>query len=302
MRVGPGGWSLGLVLLVACGGGQVATRPAKQQPAQVARPATESSAATTNAVVAQPSACPAGAAAPAPAAGTAPTAAEPAAPATASAAAPAPAPAADCVALAPVPPRSSVSIRGVHGTLNLDDIHQTMEGRGPALSACIQAGRKRIRWVSGAIKFAFKVDPEGHATEVRAVESDLGHHELEQCLTTVVTETQFPPPAGRTLTRDFNWDLSVDPAYGLPEPMDAARLDKLLEKKAKDVYKECELPRARNGFQVTAYVNPQGKITSLGAIHTKGKTVEELPCVIEQLQAWRLPRVKKRSKVSFLLK
>jgi hypothetical protein len=30
--------------------------------------------------------------------------------------------------------------------------------------------------------------------------------------------------------------------------------------------------------------------------------VEQLGCVLEQLQAWRLPRVKKRSKVSFLLK
>jgi hypothetical protein len=190
----------------------------------------------------------------------------------------------------------------VHGTLNLDDIHQTMEERGPALDACIQQGRRRVRWVSGSIRFAFKVDAEGHPTEVRAVESDLGHHELEVCLTDVLAQTLFPPPAGRTLTRDFNWGLSVDPAYRPPEPMDATRLDKLLEKKAKDVYKECKLPRARNGFQVTAYVSPPGRITSLGAVHARGQTVEQLDCVLEQLLAWRMPKVKKRSKVTFLLK
>jgi hypothetical protein len=291
MRVGRyAGLALVVAMLGACGGGQAAPRAQHPEPAQVRKPATESSASRAPApaaVTAPASATATGAAATAPGT-TAPTGTAAVAPAVQAA----------------TPGRSSVTIKGVHGTLNLDDIHQTMESRSSQLDACIQQGRRRIRWVSGAIKFAFKVDADGHATEVRAVESDLGHHELELCLTTVVTETQFPPPAGRTLTRDFNWGLSVDPAYRAPEPMDAARLDKLLEKKAKDVYKECDLPRARNGFQVTAYVSPPGKITSLGAIHAHGKTVEAeaLDCVLEQLQSWRLPKVKKRSKVSFLLK
>jgi len=195
-------------------------------------------------------------------------------------------------------------VRGLRGTLNHDDVVQTMDAQHGALFGCIEQGRRSARWVAGSIRFAFKVDPEGQPTDVRAVESDIGHHELEGCLTGVLSGTRFPQPAGRMLTRDFFWGMSVEPAYREAEPMDAAELKKLLKKQSREVYKSCQLARRRNRYAVTAYVSPRGKITSLGAVATRGKAKAraKLDCVLEQVASWKLPRVKRRSKVRFELR
>src|SRR5262245_53469583 len=70
----------------------------------------------------------------------------------------------------PPPARPSVTVKGLTGTLNKDDVHQTMDAKQPAFDACIGQSRRGLRWVSGAIRFAFRVDAEGQVQEVHAVE------------------------------------------------------------------------------------------------------------------------------------
>ena len=120
------------------------------------------------------------------------------------------------VAAAPEPAPSpavhpSVRIRGLTGTLNKDDVHQTMEARQPELDACIYESRKRLRLVSGTIRFSFKVAPEGAVEDVHPTESNIGHHALESCILRVLTETVFPKPDGSASAR-FDWGLTVEPA------------------------------------------------------------------------------------------
>lgn len=179
-----------------------------------------------------------------------------------------------------------------------------MDARAPELSACIERGRRSVRWVAGSIRFAFKVDAQGKPVDVRSVESNVGHRELEACLMAVLAQARFPKPAGRMLTRDFSWAMSVDPAYREAEPLDPAALDKLLLKQSKEVYKTCEIKRRRNRYAITAYVGRRGRITSLGAVAIRGRerARDKLECVLDEVQRWRLPKVKRRSKVTFVLK
>jgi hypothetical protein len=202
----------------------------------------------------------------------------------------------------PPPPPSSVKIKGLTGTLNKDDVHQTMEAQQPAFDACIEQGRRSLRYVNGAIRFAFRVDGEGHVEEVHAVESDVGHRELEQCLTAAVAATQFPKPAGRATAR-FTWGLTVYPAStGIDEPVDPKLLEPVLRRKSHDVFKTCKARRSRERFRITAYIARDGRVLSAGAVPFPPRAEDKLDCVLEEVASWRVRKLTRRGKISFDLR
>lgn len=217
-------------------------------------------------------------------------------------AAPLVAPAAPAEPAAPPPPvKSSVRIKGLTGTLNKDDVHQTMEARQPELDACILESRRRIRLVSGTIKFSFKVDAEGRVEDVHPTESNIGHYPLESCVLRVLTETVFPKPDGSASAR-FDWGLTVEPATARsPEPIDPEVLDKVLGEHADEIREECETLR-RERFTVTAYLNRKGRVITAGALAMPASATEKLECVLEGLKKLRMPKQKREAKVTFLLR
>jgi hypothetical protein len=203
---------------------------------------------------------------------------------------------------APPPPRSVVKIKGLTGTLNKDDVHQTMDARQEAFDACIKESRRKLRMVSGAIKFAFKVAADGSVAEVHAVESNIGHRALEACLTSAVAETHFPEPAGRA-TAEFEWGLNVDPATSrVPEEIEAEVLDRVLRKHTDKLLEHCEVRRPKERFAVTAYLTRSGRVTSAGATARPPAAEAKVDCVLAELASLRMPRLKHEAKVRFELR
>jgi hypothetical protein len=199
-------------------------------------------------------------------------------------------------------PLPEVKVRGLTGTLNHDDVHQTMDARQPELDRCIDEVRRQHRWVSGTIKFSFAVDAEGLVEDVHPTASDIGHQALERCLTEVVSQTQFPKPAGRATAR-FDWDMHVDGISSEPaEWLDPKSLRKALAKHARDVFRECKVRRRRQRFAVTAYVGRAGRVLSLGAVPSRPLDHEQLDCVLSAIKSWPLAKPKRRSKVAFTLR
>lgn len=201
----------------------------------------------------------------------------------------------------PPPVTASVRIKGLTGTLNKDDVHQTMEARQSELDACILESRKRIRLVSGTIKFSFKVDVEGRVEDVHPTETNIGHHPLESCILRVLTETVFPKPDGSASAR-FDWGLTVDPATARsPEPLPPETLDKVLDKHGDEIREECET-RRRERFTVTAYLSRKGRVITAGALPEPASAAEKVECVLEGLKKLRMPKPKREAKVTFLLR
>lgn len=206
---------------------------------------------------------------------------------------------------APVPPPApvpaSVRIRGLTGTLNKDDVHQTMEARQNELDACIHESRRRLRLVSGTIKFSFKVDAEGAVEDVHPTESNIGHYTLESCILRVLSETVFPRPDGSASAR-FDWGLTVEPATArAPQPIEPDVLEKVLDKHGSEVREACETKR-RERFTVTAYINRRGKVVSAGALAEPAEAAEKLECVLDGIKGLRMPKQKKDAKVTFVLR
>ena len=262
-------------------------------PAAAPAPAPAPATAGTKPTAAAPTATKPTAAAPgkASASGTAPPSAEAkekaptAVPAAGTSAAPAGAPAAP-----------QVVVKGLTGTLNKDDVHQTMEAQQPAFKACIEQHRRSVRWVSGTMRFAFKVDGAGRVLDARPVQSDVGHRELEQCLTSAVSAVVFPKPAGRARAQ-FAWTVLVDPAGTPPDPLDAKPLASMLRRQRRAIARSCAL-RPRERFALTAYVGAGGKVLNAGGFALR-RGAEKVDCVVEAVGELRLPKVTRRSKVSF---
>jgi hypothetical protein len=201
------------------------------------------------------------------------------------------------------PPASAahVKIKGITGSLNPDDVHQTMESRQSAFDSCIEMSRRSLRWVSGAIRFAFRVDAEGKVQEVHTIESTIGHRTLEACLSSVMAQTQFPKPAGHA-TAQFTWGMSVEPIGAAPKPIEATLLKRVLQKKTREVFETCSVRRRRERFRVTAYIAPGGRVVSAGAVPVPPRAEDKLDCVLEQVASWHMPKLDHSGKVSFELR
>jgi hypothetical protein len=195
-----------------------------------------------------------------------------------------------------------VKVKGLTGTLNPDDVHQTMDARQPAFDACIDMSRRSLRWVSGAIRFAFRVGADGAVEEVHPIESTIGHRVLEECLASAVAETQFPKPAGRA-TAQFDWGMSIEPAKGAPAAQIEPKLmQRVLQRQAPKLFTTCEVRRRRERFQVTAYIAPGGRVLSAGAVPIPPRAAPKVDCVLEQVASWHMPKVDRSGKVSFELR
>jgi hypothetical protein len=194
-----------------------------------------------------------------------------------------------------------VSVSGLKGTLNRDDVHQTMDTRKRALNSCVQQARRGAEFVSGPLQFAFKVDGQGHVIQVRPLGPSIGHFALEQCIVQVLTETQFPSPSGRA-TAEFTWGMNVEGGRGSKLKQARNRgIAASVRKHRRVLWERCEVPR-RARYRVTAYVSSSGQVISAGAVTKPGPYEEKLPCLIEELSKLQLPKQKQLAKVQFDLR
>lgn len=194
-----------------------------------------------------------------------------------------------------------VSVSGLKGTLNRDEVHQTMETRKRELNSCVQHARRGAEYVHGPLQFAFKVDGRGNVIQVRRTSPSIGHFALEKCIVQVLTETQFPPPSGRA-TAEFTWGMNVDNGRG--SKLKQARANRVIaasvRKHRRVLWERCEVPR-RARYRFTAYVSSSGQVISAGAV-TKPAYEEQLPCLIDELRKLQLPKQKELAKVQFDLR
>jgi hypothetical protein len=211
-----------------------------------------------------------------------------------------PAEAPEC-ASAPQAVSGGMGVKGITGSLNRGDVHQVMETRFEALMECMNRRPRGLRWVGGRIDFLIKVGADGRVCEARPVRSTIGYRPLELCLTEVVEQTPLPPPDGRDRT-EVDWGMNVEPDRGRETPfLKPAAVENALKRYADRTYKACEVPR-RMRFEVTAYTGRSGKVLAAGVVPLKSVAPDKLECLLEEIKVWRLPPVKRRSKVAFTLK
>jgi len=194
-----------------------------------------------------------------------------------------------------------MGVRGITGSLNRVDVHETMDTRTGAFLQCVNQRPRRLRFIGGRIDFRIKVGADGRVCKAQPVHSTIGYRRLEQCITQVVEQTQLPSPNGRDRT-EIKWGMKVEPHRGRRTPgIESAEIDEAIKKYAGETYKACKL-RRRDRFEITAYAGRRGKIMAVGGLPLRAVKPEKLECLVKEIKGWKLPRLKCRSKATFTLK
>lgn len=194
-----------------------------------------------------------------------------------------------------------MGVRGITGSYNRGDVHDIMATRTNALLDCVDKRPRHLRFVNGVIAFHFVVGSQGQVLDVYPSQSDVGCFELEQCLADVVAQTRFMPPCGSQQT-ELDWNMRVEKDWKSdPEPLHPRNLRKALQRYAADTYEACDVKR-RIRFMVTAYVGPGGRVLSSGLIPNRRVEIDQIECMANEINRWRVPRPKELSKVTFKLR
>jgi hypothetical protein len=204
------------------------------------------------------------------------------------------------------PPRSTVGVRGITGSLTAYEVEQAMNSQRTQLLACVEQRPRALGHVAGDIAFHVEVDGSGKVERVRVMQSDIGYATLEQCLTAVVAGAPFPAPAGAQRA-EAQWRMSVDPLREAAAPLDSEQAEKTLEQESEASYETCEVPKARR-FAVNGYIT-HGKLQAVsvrspwrGKGQRDDEASEQLTCLTQALEAWsHWPKLPGHVKVGFEL-
>src|SRR5688572_1654710 len=123
-----------------------------------------------------------------------------------------------------------MQVGGLTGSLSAYEVREALEPRGEELAACFARQSRRLRGLGGRLEMAFHVSAEGRVETVRAIDSTLGHRDVERCVLGVAASTRFPRPHGGAA--DFTWPLELEPPDGVSEPvtLDPSRVESVVRR------------------------------------------------------------------------
>jgi hypothetical protein len=179
----------------------------------------------------------------------------------------------------------ALSITGLRGTLSQHEIQGALEPRMMKFSRCVQKRSGDVEWVSGAMAFEFKVALDGSVASVYPKQSSMGDRETERCMLDVAKSTRFPAPHGGEA--EFSWSLEVplDSEIRTPVPWSAVEAGTVLSERAPELSSQC----GAGPFDLTAYVDVDGKVVAVGGAVQSEASAAQLDCVTQLVQTWVFP-------------
>lgn len=179
----------------------------------------------------------------------------------------------------------TMSVAGLRGTLSQHEIQNALEPRMPKFSRCVQKRAGEVEWVSGAVEFQFLVALDGSVKRVFPSQSSMGDRDTERCMLEVAQATRFPPPRGGEA--EFAWSLEVpiDPDVREPVSWTAADVQAALVEALPQLKAQC----GGSAYQVTAYVDTEGRVVAAGAAAGDEASAAGLDCVAQAVQALSFP-------------
>ena len=179
----------------------------------------------------------------------------------------------------------ALSVTGLRGTLSQYEIQNALEPRMMKFSRCVQKRAGDVEWVSGGIAFEFKVALDGSVASVYPSKSSFGDRETERCMLDIARGTRFPAPHGGEA--EFSWSLEVplDPDVRTPVPWTAAEAGTVVNDRASELGAQC----GAGPFDLTAYVDVEGKVVAAGGSAQSEAGAAQLDCVTQAVQGWLFP-------------
>ena len=190
-----------------------------------------------------------------------------------------------------VPNLDAVSVSGLHGTLSQEEIKAVLDPRLPKFLRCATARLSELELLSGSLTFAFHIAVNGSVAEVSPSRSDMGDRATERCMLEVAAAARFPEPHGGEA--DFTWplELPLDSDVRAPTAFASEFAQPVLSARGNGPTQGEALLGGCGGsqYQVTAYLDPDGRVLAAGVASADAATPAELDCIADGVQHWTFP-------------
>lgn len=179
----------------------------------------------------------------------------------------------------------SMNITGLRGVLSPEEIQGALEPKMLKFSRCVQRRSGDVEWLSGGVTFEFRVTTTGTVASVYPRQSSMGDRATEQCMLEVAKATRFPVPRGGEA--EFGWSLEVplDPEVRAPVAWTEAQARDAISQQAQTLRETC----GGGAFDLTAYVDIDGKVVAVGGAVADEASAEKLECATSAVQQWAFP-------------
>lgn len=182
-------------------------------------------------------------------------------------------------------PPDSFAVSGLRGTLTQQEIQNALEPKLPKLLRCVEQRLGAVEVLAGSITFSFHVATNGQVASVTPTASSLGDRAAERCMLQVAEAVRFPEPHGGEA--DFAWPLEVPLDPELRPPVEL-RGDLVRDALAAPL--SALAARCGGGLAVvTAYVDPDGRVVSVGAAAPDIAGPVQLDCISEGVRGLAFP-------------
>jgi hypothetical protein len=174
------------------------------------------------------------------------------------------------------------------GGLDPDQVRRVVHRATGEVDRCMAAGRRRVAFLGGAIALSFTVDANGRASHAAVTHSSLGDRSVERCMLQALANKQWPRPVGGEVGKiDQRFDFED------PEDRDLARWDAEALARAMaaeedgqeafddfmDKLRGCQEEAGGGGLAVTAYLDEDGIVQSVGMAPAAGEAPAGGDCV-----------------------
>lgn len=185
------------------------------------------------------------------------------------------------------------------GGMNEEKVTRAFKRVYPQLSECLKEAWAKQPQLFGDVAFLVTVNLDGVAEQAQAEKSTLGNFEAERCMLAILKDSIWPKPVGGLLGH-ARWSIGFDPAPGQrpAEPWAAEDIAGTLSgERNSQSLSECG---SGGPFEITAYVETSGSVSSVGVAHVDNDGEETARCLADSVAAMKFPSPGSwRSKVTF---
>lgn len=182
--------------------------------------------------------------------------------------------------------KDSMSVVQDQGVLESEDVETVLERNFRKFTKCYERAGDAQRYVEGQVLLRFMISAEGTVSDVQFVQNNLGNFAIERCLVVEARNIKFPVPRGRKAT-EFEYPLQFRSTREIALadwPVDSVPPDVMQFILAMHPCDEI----SQKPVEAILYIEPSGKVGSVGFLSGAEIQPEAAMCVLEQMRAWQL--------------
>lgn len=176
------------------------------------------------------------------------------------------------------------------GEIDPKETQKTFDKLQTKFQGCYKSGLKRVEYLSGDVKFFFRLKQDASIKFAYLEESNLGDRETERCMLDAIGSASWPTPKGgeAEIRNGIGFDAPAD--VRAPADWNADKIAAVLGK-SDAAFKKCT-EGVTGTFKVTAYVEPDGKngkVQAVGVAPPNKDGEAKVDCVIGAVKGLKLP-------------